>query len=181
MKRLNLYFAVLTLVAIGILTGCNSPEKSPDVSNSIRKSLDDAGLKNVSVSQDRDKGVVTLGGSVAGDSEKSQAESIAKSMAGGQVVADQIAVLPPGGESDAKTVNSDLDKAIDKNLDAALLQHKLQKGVRYSVKRGVVTLTGNVDSQSKRAQVEKVASTVPNVQQVVNDLQIKDQKASSMQ
>jgi hyperosmotically inducible periplasmic protein len=181
MKRLNLYFAVLTLVAIGILTGCNSPEKSPDVSNSIRKSLDDAGLKNVSVSQDRDKGVVTLGGNVAGDSEKSQAESIAKSMAGGQVVADQIAVLPPGGESDAKTVNSDLDKAIDKNLDAALLQHKLQKGVRYSVKRGVVTLSGNVDSESKRAQVEKVASTVPNVQQVVNDLQIKDQKASSMQ
>jgi osmotically-inducible protein OsmY len=181
MKRLNLYFAVLTLVAVGTLTGCNSPKKSPDVSNSIRKSLDDAGLKNVSVSQDRDKGVVTLGGSVAGDSEKSQAESIAKSMAGGQVVADQIAVLPPGGESDAKTVNSDLDKAIDKNLDAALLQHKLQKGVRYSVKRGVVTLSGNVDSESKRAQVEKVASTVPNVQQVVNDLQIKDQKASSMQ
>jgi hyperosmotically inducible protein len=180
MKRLNLYFAVLMLVAIGTLTGCNSSEKSPDVSNSIRKSLDDAGLKNVSVSQDRDKGVVTLGGNVAGDSEKSQAESIAKSMAGGQVVADQIAVLPPGGEGDAKTVNSDLDKAIDKNLDAALLQHKLQKGVRYSVKRGVVTLTGNVDSESRRAQVEKVASTVPNVEQVVNELQVKDQKASSM-
>jgi osmotically-inducible protein OsmY len=180
MKRLNLYFAVLALVAIATLTGCNSSEKSPDVSNSIRKSLDDAGLKNVSVSQDRDKGVVTLGGSVTGDSEKSQAESIAKSMAGGQVVADQIAVLPPGGEGDAKTVNSDLDKAIDKNLDAALLQHKLQKGVRYSVKRGVVTLTGNVDSESRRAQVEKVASTVPNVEQVVNELQIKDQKASSM-
>lgn len=180
MKRLNLYFAVLTLVAIGALTGCNSSEKSPDVSNSIRKSLDDAGLKNVSVSQDRDKGVVTLGGSVTADSEKSQAESIAKSMAGGQVVADQIAVLPPGGESDAKTVNSDLDKAIDKNLDAVLLQHKLRKGVRYSVKRGVVTLTGNVDSESKRAQVEKVASTVPNVEKVVNELQVKDQKASSM-
>jgi osmotically-inducible protein OsmY len=42
-----------------------------------------------------------------------------------------------------------------------------------------VTLTGEVSSQSKRAQVEKVASTVPNVQQVVNELQVKDQKASS--
>jgi osmotically-inducible protein OsmY len=101
-------------------------------------------------------------------------------MAGGQVVADQIAVLPPGAESDAKTVNSDLDKAIDKNLDAVLVQNKLQKGVRYSVKRGVVTLTGEVNSEAKRAQVQKVASNVPNVQQVVNELQIKDQKASSM-
>jgi osmotically-inducible protein OsmY len=48
------------------------------------------------------------------------------------------------------------------------------------VKSGVVTLTGNVDSESKRARVQKVASAVPNVQQVVNDLQVKDQKASSM-
>ncbi len=180
MKLLTVCFAVLTLVAGGILAGCNSAEKSPDVSNSIRKSLDDAGLKDVSVSQDRDKGVVTLGGNVKSEGEKSQAESIAKSMAGSQVVADQIAVLPPGAESDAKAVNSDLDKAIDKNLDAALVQRKLQKGVRYTVKRGVVTLTGDVNSESKRAQVEKVASGVPNVQQVVNELQIKEQKASSM-
>jgi len=40
-------------------------------------------------------------------------------------------------------------------------------------------VTGEVSSQSKRAQVEKVASTVPNVQQVVNELQVKDQKAST--
>jgi hypothetical protein len=38
-----------------------------------------------------------------------------------------------------------------------------------------------VNSQAKRAQVEKVAAGVPNVQQVVNELQVKDQKASSTQ
>ena len=161
MKKLNACLTLLVLLAVWTLAGCTPAEKSPDVSNSIRKSLDDAGLKNVSVSQDRDKGVVTLGGSVAGEGEKSQAESIAKSLAGTQVVADQIAVLPPGGESDAKTVNSDLDEAIDKNLDAALVQNKLQKGVRYSVKRGVVTLTGEVNSEARRAQVQKVASSSP--------------------
>jgi len=180
MRKLNACLTVLALAAVWTLAGCTQAEKSPDVSASIRKSLDDAGLKNVSVSQDRDRGVVTLGGSVAGEGDKSQAESVAKSLAGGQVVANQIAVLPPGVESDTKTVNSDLDKAIEKNLDAVLLKNKLQKGVKYSVKRAVVTLTGNVNSESRRAQVEKVASTVPNVQQVVNELQIKDQKASSM-
>ncbi|MGO9573708.1 MAG: BON domain-containing protein [Terriglobales bacterium] len=55
--------------------------QSPDVSDSIRKSLDQAGLNNVSVSQDRDKGIVTLGGQVASESDKSQAESLAKSSA----------------------------------------------------------------------------------------------------
>lgn len=179
MKTTTAYLTFAAVLAILIMAGCTSaPEKSPDVSDSIRKSLDQAGLKNVSVSQDRDKGVVTLTGNVATDSDKGQAESIAKSIASGQVVANQIAVLPPGAESDAKTVNSDLDKAIDKNLDAALVKNGM-KGLRYDVKNGVVTLKGEVNSQAKRAQVEKVATGVPNVKQVVNELQVKEQKASS--
>jgi osmotically-inducible protein OsmY len=40
-------------------------------------------------------------------------------------------------------------------------------------------LSGDVDSQSKRAQAEEIASTVLNVQQVVNELQVKAQKATS--
>jgi osmotically-inducible protein OsmY len=36
-----------------------------------------------------------------------------------------------------------------------------------------------VNSQSKRNNAEKVATSVPNVKQVVNDLQVKNQKASS--
>jgi osmotically-inducible protein OsmY len=36
-----------------------------------------------------------------------------------------------------------------------------------------------VDSQSKRQDAEKIAASVPNVQQVVNELQVKKQKASS--
>ncbi len=180
MKTLKLCLTMIMLLAVGSLVGCSGAStKSPDVSDSIRKSLDQAGLKDVSVTQDRDKGVVTLSGNVATDADKAQAESIATSIATGQVVANQIAVVPPGAEAEAKAVNSDLDAGIAKNLDAALIQHKFHKGVKYDVKSGVVTLTGEVSSQSKRAQVEKVASTVPNVRQVVNELQVKDQKASS--
>jgi hyperosmotically inducible protein len=180
MKTLKLFIALLTLLAVGSLVGCSrTSTRSPDVSDSIRKSLDQAGLKAVSVIQDRDKGVVTLGGNVAADVDKTQAGSIAESIATGQVVANQIVVVPPGAESEAKAVNSDLDAGIEKNLDAALIQNKFHEGVKYEVKTGVVTLTGEVRSQSKRAQVEKVASTVPNVLQVVNELQVKDQKASS--
>ena len=180
MTTLKRCLTSLTLLAVVSLVGCSgASRKSADVSDSIRKSLDQAGLKDVSVTQDRDKGVVTLGGSVKTDADKAQAESIANSIATGQVVADQIAVIPPGAESDAKAMNSDLDAGIGKNLDAALIQAKLRKGLSYDVKSGVVTLTGEVNSEARRQQVEQVASNVPNVQQVVNELQVKDQKATS--
>jgi osmotically-inducible protein OsmY len=123
--------------------------------------------------------VVTLGGHVASEGEKSHAESIAKSFAFDQVVANQIDVLTPNAERDAKTMNSDLDKGIENNLDAALVQAQLHKSVKYAVKAAVVTLAGEVSSQSERARAEGVAATVPNVKQVVNELQVKNQRASS--
>jgi hyperosmotically inducible protein len=182
MNTIKLLLASLTLLAIGAMLGCSGASaKSPDVSDNIRNSLDQAGFKNVSVKDDRDKGVVTLGGNVTSENAKSQAESLAKSMAGAQVVADEIAVIPVGVEEDAKAVNSDLDKGIEENLDAALIQNKMHDNVKYEVKSAVVTLSGEVNSQDKRDNAEKVATNVPNVKQVVNDLQVKDQKASSSQ
>ena len=182
MNKLRLSVAVLMLLTVGILISCSkTTTESPDVADNIRKSLDQAGLKDISVTQDRDKGVVTLGGKVTSENDKAQAESLAKSLAAGQVVADQIAVIPVGIEKDAKTVNSDLDDGIEKNLDAALIQNNMHDDVKFAVKSNVVTLTGEVNSQSKREQVERVAASVPNVKQVVNDVQVKNQKASSAQ
>ena len=171
--------SLLAIALVGTLAGCSNSTKSADVSDSIRASLDQAGLKDVSISQDRDKGVVTLGGHVTADGDKSQAESIAKSMAGPQVVANQIAVVPTGIEHEAKKVNTDLDKGIESNLDAALIENKLHEAVSYTVKNHVVTLTGDVNSEAKRARAAQVAAGVVNVDQVVNELQVKAQKASS--
>jgi osmotically-inducible protein OsmY len=179
MKTLQPYFGSLALIAAGILGACSNTPKSPDVTDNIRHSLDQAGLKDVSVKQDRDKGVVTLGGHVLNENDKGRADSIARSMATGQVVANEIAVTPPGVEHDAKTVDSDLDKGIDKNLDAALVQNGVRDGVKYAVKNGVVTLKGQVNSHTKRKQLTRIASSVPYVQQVVNELEVKVQRATS--
>jgi hyperosmotically inducible protein len=179
MKTLTYWPVLLAMAAGGILAGCSQTAKSTEVSDNIRRALDQAGFKKVSVDQDREKGVVTLGGQVAGDNDKAQAEGIAKSLAGNQVVSDQIAVVPAGNESDAKAMNSDLDKGIEQNLDAALIQAKFHDRVQYTVKNHVVTLTGEVETPSQRREAEKVAASVPNVQQVVNELQVKHQKATS--
>jgi hyperosmotically inducible periplasmic protein len=179
MKTPKALRVLLVILAMTFAFACTNKAKAPDVSSSIRQALDQAGLRDVSVNQDRDKNVVTLTGNVATDNERTQAESIARSIAGTQVVANEIGVRPAGDESTAKKVDSELDKGIDKNLEAALLQRKLDHDVRYDVKNGVVTLKGNVTSQSQRAAVEKVAAQVPNVKQVVNELEVKDQKATS--
>jgi hyperosmotically inducible periplasmic protein len=179
MNARKLFCSALPLMLAGTMFACSDSNKSPDVTDNIRKSLDQAGYKDVAVSQDRDNGVVTLTGTVPTENDRAQAESIAKSNAGSQVIADQIAVRPPGDESTAKTVDADTDKAIEKDLDAALARNHLNHDVKYDVKNGVVTLSGKVPSQSKRAQAQKLAQEVPNVKQVVNELEVKGQKATS--
>ncbi|HEX5229560.1 MAG TPA: BON domain-containing protein, partial [Bryobacteraceae bacterium] len=180
MKALRPFSFLLAVALSGALIGCSSTStKSPDVSTNVRNALNQAGFKNVSTSQDLDKGVVTLTGTVTSDAAKAQAQSVAESQAAGQVVSNQIAVVPPGDNHDAKAVNSDLDKGIEKNLDAALIYNKVNDGVKYSVKNHVVTLTGTVNSQDRRQRAQDVAAAVPNVQQVVNELQIKNQKATA--
>jgi len=179
MKAMSPYLFVFAGAAFALLAACSSTNKSPDVSDNVRASLRKAGYKDVSVSEDRDKGVVTLGGQVASDSDKEQADSIARSVTGNLVVADQIAVVPQGAGGDVKKMNSDLDKGIANNVDAALINERLNAGVKYSVKNHVVTLTGHVDSEASRAKAQDVAAAVPNVQQVVNEIQVVGQKASS--
>jgi hyperosmotically inducible periplasmic protein len=180
MRKIGLSLATLALFAAATLVGCSGTSaKSPDVSDGIRKSLDQAGLKDVSVSQDRVKGVVTLDGQVANQHDKMEAKALAEFQAGAQVVADQILIIPPGLEREAKAVNSDLNEGIEKNLDAALIHSKLHRSVQFEVNGGVVTLTGEVNSEIQRDRAEHIAMKVPNVQQVVNNLQIKDQKATS--
>ena len=180
MRTFKTCLCLLAVAVVGTLAGCSTAStRAASVSDSTRTALDQAGFKNVSVSQDREKGVVTLGGHVAADADKAQAESIARSFAGTEVVANQIAVLPAGLEGDARAVNADLDKGIESNLDASLIADNLHDSVKYAVKNHVVTLTGEVRSPATRARAGAVAAAVPNVQQVVNELQVKDQKATS--
>jgi osmotically-inducible protein OsmY len=153
--------ALLALLVVGT-AGCSTPK-----AEKIRTSLDQAGLKDVSVTRDRDNGIVTLGGHVPTRGDKSQAESIARAIAGAEVVSNQIAVI---------TTGSGGDQSIASNLDAALIQNRLHESVHYDVIDSVVTLTGEVESQDERRRAETIAAGVPNVLQVVNQVKVRGQK-----
>jgi len=180
MKFFRTYPTALLLLMAVTIAGCStSTTKSVDVSTTIRKSLDDAGFRDVKVAQNLEKGVVTLSGSADSEANKLLAEKLAKGLAGEQVVANEIAVLPRGAEADAKAINKNVDTGIEKNFEAALIANKMKDGIKFTVKNSVVTLSGEVNSQALRADVERVAMGVPYVKQVVNELQVKNQKASS--
>jgi hyperosmotically inducible protein len=171
---------VAVLLGIGLFAGCSNTPKAPPVADNIRKSLGQAGLKDVSVKQDQEKGVVTLGGHVATDAEKANANQIAQSLAANQVVANEVAILPPNNSGPTKTFYSDVDKGIANNLDAALISNGYDKmGIHHSEKNGVVTLTGTVDTEAQRTQLQAVAQGVPNTQQVVNEIQTRHTQATS--
>lgn len=138
---LRMRLAVMPVLCLVLVLGCNSTPKSPDVTSDLNRSLDQAGLKGVSVSQDRDKGVVVLKGEVASDAEKAQAETIAKGVAAGQVVANEIGVRPPA-DTVAGEVDSSLDKGIKNNLDAKLTEAE-----------GRCNLTGSTHARRRSRQV----------------------------
>lgn len=173
----KLFFAPGVLM-LCLAAGCGSAE-TPDVTDSVETALEARGFTDVDVAQDRTKGVVTLTGTVASEADKNAAAATAQSVAGSQVVANQIVVTPRGMEDEAAKVADALDEGIDSNVKALMIQRGSPDDVDYSVKAGVVTLTGSVASQSARADLEKAVAGVPSVKQVVNELQVEQQRATT--
>ncbi|HLK06506.1 MAG TPA: BON domain-containing protein [Candidatus Angelobacter sp.] len=169
--------AFLLCVAIG----CTSNKaNTPDVKDQVSKALANAGYKDLKVATNNDKQLVTLTGDVKTQEDKDKAQEVAKSAADGFVVSNEIGVRPDGVEGDAKKIDSNVDSAIEKDFKAVIIANRLEKQhIRFDAKNGVLTLKGDVDTAGQRQQVEKLAASVPNVQQVVNELDVKGAKRRS--
>ena len=165
----------LTLLSLG----CSQNQKSADVKDAVENALSQAGYTSVTVAQDRDKGVITLSGDVATEEEKQGAADVTQSVSGAFVIANQIGVRPAGFTSEAEQIDSSLDTAIEKNFEALLIARRMDKDITYAATNGVLTLKGEVNSQNQRNELEQLAASVPNVKQAVNELQVKEQKATS--
>ncbi len=179
--RVKNMMATLAALLLCVAIGCTSNKaNTPDVKDQVSKALANAGYKDVKVDTNNDKQLVTLTGDVKTQEDKEKAEEITKSAAAGFVVANEIGVRPEGVESEAKKIDSNVDDAIEKDFKAVIIAHRLEKQhIRFDAKNGVLTLKGDVDTPSQRAQVEKLAASVPNVQQVVNELDVKGAKRKS--
>ncbi len=167
------------LVLLGLLlssVACTNQRSSNSISyeDSVQKALEQADLKDVKVSEDVDKNTITLAGTVHSEDAKGRAGDTAKAVAGGRIIANEISVQPVGAESQAKDIASDVDGAIEKNYKAVLIVNGLDKqSIRFDAKNGVLTLKGSVKTASQREEAQQLAQSVPNVQQVLNQIAIK--------
>lgn len=174
MRNLILGALITATLLLGNACSSQSGPGSASYQDSVQQALKQADLTDVSVSEDRDKNTITLTGTLHSEDAKRRAEDVAKSAAGTRVVADEIMVAPVGAESEAKDIASNQDDAIEKNYKAALIaQHLDKQHIRFDVKNGVMTLHGSVKSTPQRDRAEQLAQAVPNVQQVVNNLEVR--------
>ena len=170
MKRL----ATLVVVLLTLASLACSRNQDVAYKPSVQRALDQADLKGVSVSEDRDKNTITLSGKLHSEDSKQQAAQVAQAAAGTRIVANEISVQPVGMESQAKEINSNLDDAIEKNFKAAIIAQGLDRqSIDYQARNGLLTLSGKVKTTEQRAQAEQIAQAVPNVAQVLNQIEVK--------
>lgn len=173
MKTKGLFITAM-LVALLMGAACTQTNARKSQADAVKQALKQADLKDVNVSDDADKNTITLSGTLHSEEAKSRAADVAKQAASDRTIANEISVRPVGEESEARGMQSNLDDGIENNYKAALISNRLDKqSIHYDAKNGVLTLTGNVKTGQQKKEAELLASKVPNVAQVVNQIEVK--------
>lgn len=163
----------------GILTvaGCSNRPKYLDSQNDVRTALNDNNLGNVQVSQNRDRGIITLTGAVSSQQQRTQARQITRTAAPTYTIDNQITVTPPPppGPSPEEIARAKADHAIESEFKAQMEKHRYfrRDDIAIESKDGSVTLSGTAHSTYDKRQAEKLAKSIPNVRQVVNQIEVK--------
>lgn len=140
------------LLALLASVACSQRASNASYKESIKKALEQADLKDVTVSEDAHKNTITLGGIQHSEDAKQQAGQIAQAAAGSRIIAN----------------------GIKNNYKAALVSKGLDKEhIRVDARNGVVTLKGTVKTPDQRKEAEQIAANIPNVAQVVNELEVR--------
>jgi hyperosmotically inducible protein len=165
----------VALLLMLVPAACNRGPKHPDVKYKVDTAMTQNNLGVVKVSQDRDKGVITLSGDVESEDQKAQATNVAAQAAPGYAISNEIGVRPIGQESQAKAVDSSLDSGIENNFKASLKAHKNldDQHISYDANNGTLVLKGSVKTPAQREQAQKLAKAVPNVKEVVNEIEVR--------
>ena len=173
-----LFGAAILLGSAMVIAGCN--KSHPDEKAAVNNSLNSNNLSSVSVSQDRDKGVMTLSGNVDSPESKTRAENLAMEAAPDYTIANEVGVRPPEVPN-AGSVASNLDSAIEDNFKAAIKAHENldDQSISGSAKNGTLVIKGTVKTPAQKKEAATLAKQVPNVQQVVNELEVKSGKHST--
>jgi hyperosmotically inducible periplasmic protein len=134
--------------------------------------IDDPVTKAGQINVETFRGVVQLGGFVDNAQQKDQATKVARSVTGVKEVRNDLRVsTKPEATAGQGFDDSMLTAAVKAKLieDSATKSHQINVGTE----KGVVQLTGFVDSTAMKAKAGELARSVDGVKTVRNDLEIR--------
>jgi hyperosmotically inducible protein len=184
-RPLQVSLAIAAALAGLALSGCNKPDAPAAAQVSAGTHLDDAVIttkvksslladtvaKGGQTSVETHKGEVMLSGFVDNQAQADREVQLAKAVEG--VTAVQNKLMVKEGTSTAGAVLD--DSVVTVKVKSALVADEATRGTEIAVttNKGVVQLSGFVDSADEQARATSVARTVEGVQSVVNDTSIK--------
>jgi osmotically-inducible protein OsmY len=136
---------------------------------------DEVKARNIDV--DTEAGVVTLRGAVMTEAERRQAVALARNTDGVRDVNDQLQVQATAAAPDTGSRIRPVEPVVDDTWITTKIQSKYfldttVKGHQIDVdtRKGVVTLTGTVDTDQQKQEAERIARETDGVAKVVNNL-----------
>jgi osmotically-inducible protein OsmY len=152
----------------------NTSEKDERIEQSIKDSyVFNNFLNKDKINVDSENGDVTLTGTVAEDFHKTLAEDTVKNVSGVKSVNNQLVVAEEGADALS-------DEWISLKVKTTLLFHTSVSGIRTKVyvEDGIVTLTGEAESQAEKDLAAKFAKDVSGVKDVINQMTVNDSIAA---
>ena len=134
--------------------------------------IDDPVTKAGQINVETYRGVVQLGGFVDNAQQKEQATKVARSVTGVKEVRNDLRI----STKPHATAGQDIDHSmITTSVKAKLTDDPATKAYQINVgtEKGVVQLTGFVDSTAMKTRAGEVARSVDGVKSVRNDLEIR--------
>lgn len=165
----------IVLASALILGGCHS-NSHPDDQAAVYSAFTQNDLRNITVSQDRGSGTITLSGIVGSADRKTAAETLASKAAPGYTITNNIQVQNAGLSDLQKKAQqtAQLDSAIQDHFKQSLESRKdlKKEHITYEAANGTLYLKGSVRSEHQKKEAEDLARKDPQVKEVVNNLKV---------
>jgi len=168
------------LAALAILGGCSATRTQESPGEVVDDSVLTAKVKSALIADPVTKarqinvetyrGVVQLGGFVDNADEKAQATKVAGGITGVKEVRNDLRVSSP--QSTEQAVD---DATLTASVKAKLIEDSTTKAYHINVEtqKGIVQLTGFVNSNDEKSRAAELARNVNGVVDVKNDLEIR--------
>jgi len=143
-----------------------------DVHSAVRNALSaDPRIKPDDVTVFVDRGMVALRGEVDTLKAKRKAEDIARNINGVWRVTNRLEVVQ---QEEGAATDSDLAKRVREALNRQ--PYLGEEDINISASNGEITLEGAVETYFRKEKADDVASRIPEVEEIVNRLEVKDQE-----